>query len=65
MFWLKIPKKGIFGPKFSAFLYLIFFAKFFQLDNFQGADFKSDNSVFKILTQKCLCKSCWVKYTQK
>ena len=41
----KIPKQGIFGPKFW---HSHFFTKFTKLDKFQGADFKCD----KILSQK-------------
>ena len=35
----KIPKQGIFGPKFGSF-----FGKMWQLHKFEGADNKYDNS---------------------
>ena len=45
----KIPELHIFVPKFRHFC---FFAKFLQSDKFENADFKYDNSFFKILAQK-------------
>ena len=45
----KIPKYGIFGPKFRNFL---FFRKMFQLDKFEVANFKYDNRFLKILALK-------------
>ena len=40
----KVPKQDIFGPKFRHFC---FFKKILQLDDFEGADFKYENSFLK------------------
>ena len=50
-----------FWSQIQAFLY---FSKFLQLEKPEGADFKSDNSFFKILAQKYLHEAFLVKNTQ-
>ena len=44
----KIPESHIFGPNLDIFV----FSRNLQLDNFEGAKFKYDNSFFQILAQK-------------
>ena len=44
----KIPKESTFGPKFRHFCFL---REILQIEKFEAADFKYDNS-FKILAQK-------------
>ena len=58
----KILIESIFGLKFR---YICFFHKILQLEKFQGADFKYDNSIFKLLDQKYPNKAFLVKNTQK
>ena len=48
-----VPNLGIF-----------FFHKFLQLEKFEGADFKYDNSILKIISQKYPNKAFLVKNTQ-
>ena len=55
----KIPKSGIFGPKFR-----YFFHEILQIDKFEDADFKYDNSIFKTLAQKYRNKAFLVKNAQ-
>ena len=57
----KIHKSRIFGLQFRHFC---FFCEIFQIDKFEGADFKSDNSLFKVLFQKYPNKTFSVKNTQ-
>ena len=54
----KIHKSDIFGPKFRHFC---FFREILEIDKFEGADFKSDNSSFNILAQKYPNKEFFVK----
>ena len=51
------PKIGIFGPKSENFY---FFYKNLEQDKFEGADFKYDKGVFKMLVQEYLNKSILV-----
>ena len=54
-FWSKIPKNGIFGPKFGHF----FFWKFCKLDKCEGADFKYDNIIFKFQSKNTKIRHSW------
>ena len=56
----RIPKSGIFGPKFRHF----FFREILQIDKFEGADFKYHNSFSTILSQKYPNKAILFKNTQ-
>ena len=54
----KIPKSGIFVPKFRHFC----FAPNFALTEIQGVDFKNDNDFFEFQSKstliKCFCPKC-------
>ena len=43
----------------------MFFCETLQIEKLEDADFKYDNSFFKILAQKYPNKAFWVKNTQK
>ena len=57
----KLQKSGIFVPKFRHFC---FFSEILQIDKFERADLKYDNSVLKFLAQKYPNKEFLVKNTQ-
>ena len=52
----KIPKSGIFDPKFSHFC---FSAKTLLLDKFQVGDFKCHNIVFKFQPKNIQIRPFW------
>ena len=43
---------------------ILFFREIFQIDKFEGADFKYENSFFKTLPQKCPNQAFLFKETQ-
>ena len=53
----KIPKSGISGPELRFFF---FFGEILQIDPFEAADFKYDNSFSKTLAKKYRNKAFWV-----
>ena len=64
VFLKSLPKNTQIRHFWSQIQVFLFFRKILQLDKFEGADFKYDNSIFKILAQKYPNKAFLVKNTQ-
>ena len=64
VFLKSLPKNTQIRHFWSQIQVFLFFRKILQLDKFEGADFKYDNSIFKILAQKYPNKAFLVKNSQ-
>ena len=62
----KLQPQNTWIRNFSFQIYtFLCFPEVLQIEKFESADFKFDNSVFKVLAQKYLYNLFWVKDTQK
>ena len=64
VFLKSLPKNTQIRHFWSQIQVFLFFRKILQLDKFEGADFKYDNSIFKIVGEKYPIKAFLVKNTQ-